>query len=147
MRFVPGNKQSISHRQRRSMVRCKIIKVVHTPGQSGADMSHDFSLKVLFRLEFVERKGFPQSACFGGDTRCQDFDFFLAVAGGGACVVTRTDGDAGRGKSMDTHDGDGDDEAIDLKINVWICGSIGAKITGFLASGEDEIGGCTAEMD
>lgn len=72
-------------------------------------MSHDFALKVLFCLEFVERIGLPQASRFGRDTRCQDFDFLLAVAGGGSCVVTGTDGGACLGKGMDTHD---DDDAV-----------------------------------
>ena len=114
MSFIPRNKQSISHCQRRPMVRCKIIKIVHTPRQGCADVSHNLPLKLLFCLELVECKGLPQATCLGRDTRCQDFDFFLPVASGGAGMVTRTYGHASLRESVDTHEGS--DSAVDVKI-------------------------------
>ena len=105
MSFIPRNKQSISHGQRRPMICRKIIKIVHTPRQSRIDMSHHFTLKVLFGLKFMEREGFPQSTSFRRDTRSKNFDFFFSIASGRTRMVTRTDGHACLRKSVDTHDG------------------------------------------
>ena len=86
------------------MIRCKVIKIEHTPRQRRADMSDHLPLEILLGLKLVERILFPQTSCLGGDTRCQDLDFFFAVAGVRAGVVEEgTDGDACLGQSVDAH--------------------------------------------
>jgi len=103
MRLVPRNKKSITHSKRSSMIRCKIVKIEHTPRQGSINMSHNLPLKILLGLELMETITLPQSSGFGGDTRSEDLDFLLSVAGWGAGVVTRTDWDARLWERRDTH--------------------------------------------
>jgi hypothetical protein len=104
MRFVPGNKQPIPHRQRSPMIRRKIIEIIHTPGQRRINMSHDLPLKILLRLKLVKVELFPETSGLGRDGGRDDFNFFLAVAGGRARVVSGADGKGSRlGDCVDAH--------------------------------------------
>ena len=103
MGLIPSNKQSISHCKRRRMIRCKIVKIIHTPGQGSVDMSNDLPLKVLLTLKFMEIEGFPETTGFGGDGRRDDFDFFFAVAGRRARVVGANGERPRMGDCVDAH--------------------------------------------
>jgi len=103
MSFIPSNQQSVSHSKSSGMIRGKIIKIVHTPCQSCVDMSNDFTFKFLFRIECFEGEVFPESACFGGDTGGDDFDFFFSVACWSTCMVTGTGRNAWLGNVGDAH--------------------------------------------
>jgi hypothetical protein len=78
--LVPRYEQPIAHGQSGGMVRCEVIEIVHAPCEGGVDMSDDFPFKVLFCVELVEGKIFPQAAGDGGDTRRYHLDFLLAIA-------------------------------------------------------------------
>lgn len=103
MRLIPCNEQSVPHRKSGAMVGGEVIEIVHAPCQGGVHVTDDFSLKLVLRAEGMEGKGLPQSTGLDRDARGQDFDFFLAIAGWSACVMTGTDGDAGLGEVVDAH--------------------------------------------
>jgi len=104
MCLIPSNEQPIPHCKCSRVIRRKIVKVIHAPGQVGIDMPNDLPLKVFLALKFMEIEGFPETTGFGGDGGRDDFDFFFAVACRRAGVVAGSHGKGGRlGDRVDAH--------------------------------------------
>lgn len=104
MSLVPSNKQSIPHGKCRSMVRCKVVEIEHTPGKGGVDMSHDLSFKVLFCFKLMESKILPETAGFWVDAGGEDLYLLFSVASWSPGVMTGSDGYSSLRQRRDTHD-------------------------------------------